>query len=334
MKVNSKQHDKLRELSERYQSYIGDVWTRIYSSITKADARYNSVGSTINFFETQEEQYKIGESEQGIEVKYDRMSAKTGNIYIEIKECRFAGSKLVPSGIYRKDNTVTWIIGNYKSFYIIPKEELVKYHISARPKEIVIKQATSAGFIIPMSSLDKWVDQGRALKVDVKLEIAASKQKSYYIDYLNNNYYITYISLTKQNNNMTTTKQQPTTAQSIVGNFELTGALNKVSIAEEVGKNKLLLRKFTIMDLQNPGKEYEFVLFGENVGMIEPYKYNQHITVTFNIHTNRYKDSIYTSLKAFRIREATDSTEALQEIYDNAQPNGEYHSSKGYKHTH
>ena len=131
---------------------------------------------------------------------------------------------------------------------------------------------------------------------------------------------------------MTTTKQQPTTAQSIVGQFELTGALNRVTIAEEVGKKtKVLMRKFTIMDMQNPGKEYEFVLFGENVGMIDKFKYNEHITVTFNIHTNRYKDSIYTSLKAFRIREAKDSTEALQQIYDDAEPNGAYHSSKGYK---
>ena len=77
------------------------------------------------------------------------------------------------------------------------------------------------------------------------------------------------------------TKQQPTTAQSIVGQFEITGALNRVTIAEEVGKNKTIMRKFTVMDLYNLGKEYEFVLFADNVSLIDKFKYNQHITYYF-----------------------------------------------------
>ena len=57
-------------------------------------------------------QINKGESISGIEVKYDMRFAETGNFYIETSARNRAG-KLMPSGIYRNDNTWLWVVGNY-----------------------------------------------------------------------------------------------------------------------------------------------------------------------------------------------------------------------------
>ncbi len=183
MKKNSKHHDIKREQSERYQDFASRLWLH-----TKKEE--------LEFYETQEEQYTIGESVQGVEVKYDIRSYKTGNLYIEIAESRYKGTPLVPSGIYRKDNTVTWLIGTYHYAYIIPKSLLIAYHKKMQPKEFVIKLGTSKGFIIPKATVNTWISTGHIERIDVKLYLdPAKKENSYYVDYLENNYYITDITL-------------------------------------------------------------------------------------------------------------------------------------------
>ena len=66
MKKNSKHHDIKREQSERYQDFAGRLWLH-----TKQEE--------LEFYETQEEQYTIGESLQGVEVKYDIRGYMTGD---------------------------------------------------------------------------------------------------------------------------------------------------------------------------------------------------------------------------------------------------------------
>ena len=141
MKKNSKHHDIKREQSERYQDFAKRLWLH-----TKKEE--------LEFYETQEEQYTIGESVQGVEVKYDIRSYKTGNLYIEDSRVKIQGYSFSSFWYLSKDNTVTWLIGTYHYAYIIPKSLLIAYHKKMQPKEFVISLGTSRGFLIPRSYIN------------------------------------------------------------------------------------------------------------------------------------------------------------------------------------
>ncbi len=117
------------------------------------------------------------------------------NLYIEIEESTKVGGRLVPSGIYRQDNTTVWFTGTYHYAYIIPKSLLIAYHKKMQPDEIIIKRGTSKGFTIPRSEVYKWIKTGHIEMLTTTLKPAAEKENSYYVDYLENNYYITDITL-------------------------------------------------------------------------------------------------------------------------------------------
>ena len=69
-------------------------------------------------------QYTIGETKQGYEIKYDNIYKKSGNLYIEIAEKTDPkNKKYIASGIFRQDNTHTWIIGNFQEAYMFDKKE-------------------------------------------------------------------------------------------------------------------------------------------------------------------------------------------------------------------
>ena len=196
-------YEEQRKKSEAYQLYIKDVWLMAFSLMTMQRSKYTSIGNTIDFYDTKEEQYNIGESAQGVEVKYDIASFRTNNLYIEIEEATKIGGKLVSSGIYRKDNTTVWVTGTYHYAYIIPKSLLVAYHKKKQPNEIVSQRGTSKGFLIPRSDIDKWISTGHIERIDITLKNTNAKENSYYVDYMKNNYYITDISLNNLNKNNT-----------------------------------------------------------------------------------------------------------------------------------
>lgn len=82
-------------------------------------------GIVLNQYASREYQQKVGESASGIEIKYDKRMAETGNVYIEVAE---KSNPSLPdysnSGVYRNDNTWLYLIGNYENALLFSKNQL------------------------------------------------------------------------------------------------------------------------------------------------------------------------------------------------------------------
>lgn len=107
-------------------------------------------------------QFEVGESFQGIEIKYDARStgdctyyqnSATNNVGIEIAEKTNKNKeKWIPSGIYRNDNTWLYIVGNYHQFWIFSKKQLIMCH--KRKYFPNIKIETLESMLIPIEKAD------------------------------------------------------------------------------------------------------------------------------------------------------------------------------------
>lgn len=111
-----------------------------------------------------------GENLLGLEIKYDRKMAGTGNIYIEVAEkSNPANEQYVPSGIYRQDNSWLFGIGDYTKFFIFTKRFLKKLHKEAqadqdrppterRYPKVVMREptGTSRGFTFSVEVANLW----------------------------------------------------------------------------------------------------------------------------------------------------------------------------------
>ncbi len=83
-------------------------------------------GIHIQVYTSKEKQLRVGESIQGFEIKLDNRSADTGRLSIEIAEnSNPNNAKWVDSGIFREDNAIFYIQGNYMGFYIFEKKTLI-----------------------------------------------------------------------------------------------------------------------------------------------------------------------------------------------------------------
>jgi hypothetical protein len=113
------------------------------------------LGINLTQYSSKKFQYNIGENKQGIEIKFDDRYEQTGNIYIEIAEKSNKDNKeFIDSGIYRKDNTWIYIIGNYKILYIFSKKYLLYLHKKNIFREVQIP--TSKGFLIDKYNAEKY----------------------------------------------------------------------------------------------------------------------------------------------------------------------------------
>lgn len=101
-------------------------------------------------------QYEIGESLNGWEVKLDNRFTDTGRLSIEIAEKTRADNPVwIPSGIYRSDNTYLYIQGNYEYFYLFPKKYLVFLHETKR-YQVDERHPTVKKFYLPIAHADKY----------------------------------------------------------------------------------------------------------------------------------------------------------------------------------
>lgn len=106
-------------------------------------------------------QWQGGESASGYEIKFDGRMSETGNVYIEIAEKSDPNiDGWTESGIYRDDNTVYYLIGDYDKAYIFSKYQL-KRLLSDRTEEELARKGirrvqinTSQGFLIPCGYLE------------------------------------------------------------------------------------------------------------------------------------------------------------------------------------
>lgn len=109
----------------------------------------------LSTFNSKQYQYNCGENMQGVEIKFDDMYKKTGNLYIEIAEKTNANNiSFVSSGIFRNDNTWLYVIGDYSTIYIFGKNILQRVYNANIHKRVEI--ATSKGFLINKEFAEKW----------------------------------------------------------------------------------------------------------------------------------------------------------------------------------
>jgi hypothetical protein len=109
------------------------------------------IGFNLQIYQTPYEQYNIGESKAGVEIKNDQRMRETHNLYIEYYEkSRKRNKDWVPSGIFRTDNTWLWAIGDEITFYFIAKKDLIKLYYKGNFKHVEINAGTSKGYLIPV----------------------------------------------------------------------------------------------------------------------------------------------------------------------------------------
>lgn len=124
-----------------FQDYITDIMYK--------------TGIPINCYSSRKYNIEKGESIGRVEIKQDKKAKETGNIYIEVAERQKSNtSSYVDSGIFRKDNTLFVLIGDYDEMWLFSKKQL--QNIVKHNKEFKIVQTeTSIGVLIPLSYLDK-----------------------------------------------------------------------------------------------------------------------------------------------------------------------------------
>jgi hypothetical protein len=123
---------------------------------------WEKYGIKIEYYRNKYDQYNKGESKQGFEVKFDGTCIKTERLSIEIAE-KTNGNNIdwIDSGIYRKDNTINYIQGNYTIIYIFSKRllqilhEKNIYEKAEWPKDL----PTVKKFYLPFTHADFYCDK-------------------------------------------------------------------------------------------------------------------------------------------------------------------------------
>ena len=106
-------------------------------------------------FQSRASQLQWGENTMGIEIKFDRQFATTGNLWIEVCEKgNPTRAAYVDSGINRPDNAWLLGIGNHREFFIFSTRTLqleVAPPCTCRPRRLLIENntRTSRGFLLP-----------------------------------------------------------------------------------------------------------------------------------------------------------------------------------------
>lgn len=113
------------------------------------------LGQDLTLYDNVQDQYNIGETVQGYEIKYDAKYEETGNLYIEISEKTDKNNThYVASGINRSDNTHTWIIGNYNDVFLFKKNTLIEIYKNNLYFKFV-QTLTSKGILLNKELIEK-----------------------------------------------------------------------------------------------------------------------------------------------------------------------------------
>jgi len=98
-------------------------------------------------------QNDYGENMLGAEIKRDGMFRETGNLYIETAEKSHPDNlNYIPSGIYRRDNSWLYVIGDEQTIYIFS----TKYLRLLEPRYKKKTKTTSKGFLMPLRDADRY----------------------------------------------------------------------------------------------------------------------------------------------------------------------------------
>ena len=124
---------------------------------------FRQYGIDIGLFYGRQQQYEVGETRAGIEIKHDKKSQETGNYYFEYMERLTAQGSWVVSGLLKKDNTRYYFYGVTGDYLILPKDRLMDYYrrivlendppAGCRKAEAL--RGTSKGFLLPRAEAVK-----------------------------------------------------------------------------------------------------------------------------------------------------------------------------------
>jgi len=114
-------------------------------------------GWFVGCYSSRKYQQEKGESVCGLEIKYDMRLSETGNVYIEVAEkSRPELPEYTASGVFRKDNTWLYLIGDYHQAFVFGKTLMRNLYLNKDQKKAwgcVDRQTpTSKGFTIPIKS--------------------------------------------------------------------------------------------------------------------------------------------------------------------------------------
>lgn len=120
--------------------------------------QFNRSGFYIQLHASKRYQLDRGESVQMVEIKLDNRFLDTGRLSIEVGERTAVGKSWVPSGIYRNDNTVFYVQGNWQRIYLFDRRVLQRYHVGqldSRYEESPRESPTVRKFYLPLSVADE-----------------------------------------------------------------------------------------------------------------------------------------------------------------------------------
>lgn len=138
-------------IGQRYERYLNPLMSHLK-------------GRKVNGYETKKEQYEIGENDAGIEAKRDGKFRCTGNLYVETHEKTKENNRyFVESGIFRKDNSEFWIIGDEKDAWLFYKKDLISIHDDLP----IGRNPTSKGRLL---NIIKWADKMCVAKIHFRSE--------------------------------------------------------------------------------------------------------------------------------------------------------------------
>jgi len=83
-------------------------------------------------FQSVKYQVEYGENVNGVEIKLDLNFSKTANLFIETEERPTTDQPFSPAGIYHKDNSWVYVIGDYNTIFIFMRNTLQLLHKSNR----------------------------------------------------------------------------------------------------------------------------------------------------------------------------------------------------------
>lgn len=135
---DSKHADALA-VGENYQDFVASVLR-------------DRLGIVLHFLCTRQEQYDIGETKEGYEIKLDQWCTTTGRLSIEVGEkTRVDLPIFTPSGIMRNDNTVFYVQGNRARIWVFRKALLQHiYQVGGYPI-IANRPPTIQKFYLPLA---------------------------------------------------------------------------------------------------------------------------------------------------------------------------------------
>ena len=122
-------------------------------------------GIVLNAFTSYHFQVKSGENMMGVEIKRDNLWRKSGNFYIETAEKHNVNGNFVPSGIMRQDNTWLYVIGDERTFYVLPKKALVEMASICK----TVETPSSQGYLMTKAMVERY----SLMKIETEREIGA-----------------------------------------------------------------------------------------------------------------------------------------------------------------